>query len=54
MKIPCDKEVPVKKCTVEWVCPHCDCQGNCNGENVAPPTRVPAATPVAPAPPAAS
>ena len=29
VKIPCDKEVPVRKCTVEWVCPHCDCHGNC-------------------------
>ncbi len=29
MKIPCEKEVPVKKCTVEWVCPQCNCQGNC-------------------------
>jgi hypothetical protein len=24
VKIPCVKEVPIHKCTVEWVCPHCD------------------------------
>ena len=29
MKIPCVKEVPVKTCTVEWVCPRCGCHGNC-------------------------
>lgn len=29
VKIPVCKEVPVRKCTVEWVCPNCN--GNCNG-----------------------
>ncbi len=24
VKIPCVKEVPVRKCTVEWLCPHCE------------------------------
>jgi hypothetical protein len=23
VKIPCVKEVPIRKCTVEWVCPNC-------------------------------
>ena len=27
VKIPCVKEEPVKACTVEWVCPHCNGQG---------------------------
>jgi hypothetical protein len=45
------KEVPVRKCTVEWVCPHCNCHGNCAAE-AAPSAPVPTATP-APAPPTA-
>jgi hypothetical protein len=24
MKYPVTKEVPVRKCTVEWVCPQCN------------------------------
>jgi hypothetical protein len=46
VKIPCDKEVPVKKCTVEWVCPNCSGQSKCV-EGVAP------SAPLPPAPPAA-
>jgi hypothetical protein len=52
VKFPVTKEVPVKKCTVEWVCPHCDCQGNCT-QRVAPSSPVPPSAPVLPAPPAA-
>ena len=50
-KYPVTKEVPVRKCTVEWVCPHCNCHGNCAAE-AAPSAPVPTATP-APAPPTA-
>jgi hypothetical protein len=54
MKIPCVKEVPIRKCTVEWVCPHCDCHGDCT--QAAPPSATPSATPTvapsAPLPPA--
>ncbi len=28
VKYPVTKEVPVRKCTVEWVCPHCGSRGN--------------------------
>ena len=44
-KIPVTKEVPVRKCTVEWVCPTCNCQSG-SSENAAP-----AAQPAAPMPP---
>ncbi|MGD0897352.1 MAG: hypothetical protein ABR915_05910 [Thermoguttaceae bacterium] len=44
IKCPCVKEVPVRQCTVEWVCPKC---GNC-GEGGS--TSAPAAAPSAPAP----
>jgi hypothetical protein len=46
VKIPCVKEVPVKKCTVERVCPQCGCHGNCT-EGAAP---SPQLAPVPPAP----
>ncbi len=52
VKIPCVKEVPIRKCTVEWVCPHCNCHGNCAAE-AAPSAPMPSAAPVLPAPPAA-
>ena len=52
VKIPCVKEVPVKKCTVEWVCPHCDCHGNCV-EGAAPSPPAPPSAPMPPAPAAA-
>ena len=51
MKIPCEKEVPVKKCTVEWVCPQCNCQGNCT-QGVAPSAPQPQTAPLPLAPPA--
>jgi len=46
---PCVKEVPVRKCWIEWVCPKCgDC---CNGQPAATPAQpTPAPTPTAPAP----
>lgn len=47
MKIPCEKEVPVKKCTVEWVCPQCNCQGNCR-QDVAPSPPQPQTAPLPP------
>jgi hypothetical protein len=49
MKIACDKEVPVKKCTVEWVCPQCHCQGNCT-QGAAPSAPQPQTAPQPPAP----
>jgi hypothetical protein len=53
VKIPCDKEVPVKKCTVEWVCPHCDRHGN-SAEQAAPTSApVSPSAPMPPAPPVA-
>jgi hypothetical protein len=47
VKVPSVKEVPVKKCTVEWVCPHCDCHGDCT-EGVAPSNPAPAPVPAPP------
>ena len=41
---PCVKEVPVRKCAVEWVCPHCSNCGQCGS------TAAPTAAPVAPQP----
>jgi hypothetical protein len=29
VKKPQTKEVPVRTCTVEWVCPSCGCHGDC-------------------------
>lgn len=29
VKHPATKEEPVRKCAVEWVCPKCNCHGNC-------------------------
>ena len=60
VKCPCVKEVPIRKCTVEWVCPTCGC--GCNGEaapasgqpTIAPPATAPAPAaplPAAPLPP---
>jgi hypothetical protein len=49
VKCPVTKEVPVKKCTVEWVCPHCNCQGNC-AEGAAPLTPMPPTAPLPPTP----
>ena len=50
VKIPCDKEVPVKKCTVEWVCPNCGDHGHCT-ESAAPSPPAPS-LPTPPHPPA--
>jgi hypothetical protein len=48
VKYPVTKEVPVRKCTVEWVCPKCGC-GQCGSTSAA--TAAPAAPgPAAPAP----
>ncbi len=44
VKCPCTKEVPVRKCCVEWVCPHCSACPD------AGPTPAPQAAPAAPAP----
>lgn len=35
VKIPYVEEVPVKKCWVEWVCPHCHCECGYTGEQPA-------------------
>lgn len=51
VKIPCDKEVPVKKCTVEWVCPNCGDHGHCT-ESAAPSLPAPSSAPSLLAPPA--
>jgi hypothetical protein len=48
-KYPVTKDVPVRKCTVEWVCPQCDCHGNC-AEGAAPSAPMPSSAPVPPAP----
>jgi hypothetical protein len=45
VKIPVTKEMPVRKCTVEWVCPRCDVQDN------GVPKAAPSPTPAAPMPP---
>ena len=48
VKTPVTKEVPVKTCTVEWVCPHCSrC---CEGTPAATPTPAPSTTAPAPSP----
>ncbi len=49
VKIPCVKEVPVRKCTVEWVCPQCDGHGQC-AEGGSPSPLVQPAPSVAPEP----
>ena len=46
VKIPCCKEEPVRKCTVEWVCPHCGGGCACG----ATPSPAPTAAPAAPSP----
>jgi hypothetical protein len=44
VKVPVTKQVPVRKCTVEWVCPKCHC--NCSCEEGAPPSgTMPSPTP---------
>ena len=48
VKIPCVKQVPVKKCTVEWVCPQCNYNGS-GMEN--PPPSAPMPPTAAPLPP---
>ncbi|HEV2972746.1 MAG TPA: hypothetical protein VGY55_22450 [Pirellulales bacterium] len=49
VKIPYTVEVPVRKCTVEWVCPKCGCDCGCTEKT----NSVPApAAPMPPAPPA--
>jgi hypothetical protein len=46
-------ETPVKKCKVEWVCPHCGCAcGTTEGPAAVPaPTGAPVAPPAGPMPP---
>ena len=44
VKVPYTVETPVKKCTVEWVCPHCGCSCGCTEQSdsatkVPPPIR---------------
>jgi hypothetical protein len=51
VKIPCDKEVPVRKCSVEWVCPQCHCHGN-GAQGAAPSAPTPSLAPMPPPPPA--
>jgi hypothetical protein len=53
---PCTKEVPVRKCSVEWVCPNCgkNCQsGSCVAPSApaAPSQGTPAPAPKVPMPP---
>jgi hypothetical protein len=36
VKIPYTEEVPVRKCTVEWVCPKCGCNCGCSEGQAAP------------------
>jgi hypothetical protein len=50
VKFPVTKEVPVKKCAVEWACPHCNCQGGCV-EGTAPSSPTPPVVAPAPMPP---
>jgi len=40
VKIPCVKEVPIRQCTVEWVCPTCGkcCDCGCGGQSSTAPT----------------
>jgi len=52
VKYPVTKEVPVRKCSVEWVCPHCDSHSNSSADVVPSSPALPSA-PVPPAPPAA-
>ncbi len=47
VKIPYVVEVPVHKCWVEWVCPHCGC--GCDASSA--PSGAPSAAPMPPAPP---
>jgi hypothetical protein len=49
VKCPVTKEVPVRECTVEWVCPNCSKCGHC-GSTEAPTTSPVAPSPVSPAP----
>ncbi|HEV2972748.1 MAG TPA: hypothetical protein VGY55_22460 [Pirellulales bacterium] len=49
VKIPYTVEVPVRKCTIEWVCPKCGC--NCGCTEKADSAPAPAA-PMPPSPPA--
>lgn len=50
MKVPCTKEVPVRKCEVVWTCPKCDCSFS-GSESSEKPAAAPAeARPAAPAP----
>ena len=48
VKIPYTVEEPVRKCTVEWVCPRCGCDCGCSQKSEAAPSP---ATPIMPAPP---
>ena len=54
MVCPVPKQVCVRGCTVEWVCPHCSNCGGCEAGTVpsATPAATPAPAPAAPAPPA--
>ncbi len=49
---PCVKEVPVRKCTVEWVCPNCSNCGQCGATSApAAPNAAPPAPSLPKAPP---
>jgi len=50
VKCPVTKEVCVRKCRIDWVCPHCGCGCGCDA-SVAP-GGAPTAAPLPPAPPA--
>jgi len=50
VKCPVTKEICVRKCKIDWVCPHCHCDCGCQQE-VAP-SAAPSAAPLPPAPPA--
>jgi len=55
IKCPYTEEVCVRKCKVEWVCPHCHCDCGCSCESEVPstaPAGAPATAPTPPAPPA--
>ncbi|HEV3415796.1 MAG TPA: hypothetical protein VG056_03265 [Pirellulales bacterium] len=49
VKIPYTVEVPVRKCTVEWVCPKCGCNCGCSEKSDSAPAP---AAPMPPSPPA--
>lgn len=54
VKIPYTVEVPVRKCTIEWVCPHCGCPCGSTespGESQAPNAAPAPGAPIAPPPP---